>query len=108
MLLVQKRTKDNECLNYMDEQTDSENMRYMRQLAEFTFCSKGYDIEAQPLIKKSKEGKMNFYQGQVVGFKEMVLEGFQEERNKNNGQVVLPVEEKEEQLRQLCRSKGLM
>lgn len=103
-----KRTKDNECLKYMDEQTDSENMRYMRQLAEFTFCSKGYDIEAQPLIKKSKEGKMNFYQGQVAGFKEMVLEGFQEERNKNNGQVVLPVEEKEEQLRQLCRSKGLM
>ena len=102
------RTSDNELLRYMDEQTGSENMRYMRTLGEYVFCLKGYDPDGKAWPKKMEEKKLAFYQTQHDAVEEETKIKFQKEKNKNNGQPILPVEEKEEQLRQLCRSKGLM
>ncbi len=103
-----KRTSDNELLRYMDEQTGSENMRYMRALGEYAFCLKGYDSDAKAWPKEMEKKKLVSYQIQYAAVEEETKIKFQEEKNKNNGQPILPVEEKEEQLRQLCRSKGLM
>lgn len=102
------RTQDNELLRYMDEQTSSANQTYMRQVGEMCFCLKGYDIKGVPLKKATREQELAADQMQHDAVMQLLVATMQEERERNNGQVILPVEEKEEQLRQLCRSKGLM
>ncbi len=102
------KTKNNELLSYMDEQTGSANMSFMRQLGELSFCLKGYNIDGTEVKEEEKDAKMASNQFQFDAIKEVTIEKMQEERNKNNGQVILPVAEKEEKLRKLCRSKGLM
>lgn len=102
------RTQGNELLTYIDQQTEAANQLFMRNFAENHFCLSGYGLEGKPMKKEHKEEAILSNQIGAEAMKAQVIATMQMEKAQNNGNITLPVAEKEDQLRQLCRDKGLV
>ncbi len=98
------RTKGNALLDYMKKQNDSVNMSSMRQLVNGYFELNGYDVTGTKLPESEKAVKQQVYELKKKFFKDEV----RNEKNENNGGFILPDVKKEDELRALCREKGLM
>ncbi len=102
------RTQGNELLTYIDHQMDAANQLFMRNFGENHFCLSGYDLEGTPMKKEHEEEAILSNQIGADAMKDQIIATMQMEKAQNNGNITLPVAEIEDQLRELCRSKGLM
>lgn len=102
------RTQGNELLTYIDHQLDAANQLFMRNFGENHFCLSGYDLEGTPMKKEHKEEAILSNQIGADAMKDQIIATMQIEKAQNNGNITRPVAKIEDQLRELCHSKGLM